>query len=85
MLDVVKVPAGAKDNWTALATLGKLRLKRSGMRRRQRAGEAVLTLRALVQRDRFDPGWALLAAAFRAEVVVPEDVTARSLGGGPRA
>jgi hypothetical protein len=44
------------------------------MRWRHPGGQAILTLRALVQSDRFDDGWALLSATYRAEVAVPDNV-----------
>lgn len=44
------------------------RLKRAGMRWSQPGGQAILTLRALSQSDRFDRGWDLLKATYVADV-----------------
>ena len=52
------------------------RLKRSGMRWRRPGGQAILTLRALVQSSRFDQAWALLSETYRQEVIVPGNVVA---------
>ena len=39
-------------------------------------GQAILTLRALVQSERFDPAWTMLSQAYRQEVTVPDNVVA---------
>jgi len=57
----------------ACKTLATQRLKRSGMRWRHAGGQAILTLRALVQSHRFDQAWSLLSASYRAEVALPEN------------
>jgi hypothetical protein len=69
------LPIGSGVVEAACKTLASQRLKRSGMRWRHPGGQAILTLRALVQSDRFDDGWALLSATYRAEVTVPDNVT----------
>jgi hypothetical protein len=69
------LPIGSGGVEAACKTLARQRLKRSGMRWRHPGGQAILTLRALVQSDRFDNGWALLSATYRAEVAVPDNVT----------
>ena len=60
----------------ACKTLVTQRLKRSGMRWRHAGGQAILTLRALVQSSRFDQAWALLSDTYRQEVIVPNNVVA---------
>ena len=57
-------------------TLVTQRLKRSGMRWRHVGGQAILTLRALLQSSRFDRAWALLSETYRHDVMVPENVVA---------
>jgi hypothetical protein len=49
-------------------SLASDRLKRAGMRWKERGGQAVLNLRAWTQSDRFDTAWRLLAANYHAEV-----------------
>ena len=58
----------------ATKTLVTERLKRSGMRWSERGGQAILTLRALLQSNRFDSGWSLLLQTYRAEVSAPDNV-----------
>ena len=70
------LPIGSGVVEAACKTLVTQRLKRSGMRWRHAGGQAVLTLRALIQSSRFDQAWALLAETYRHEVVVPENVVA---------
>ncbi|HKY31488.1 MAG TPA: hypothetical protein VJV23_03045, partial [Candidatus Polarisedimenticolia bacterium] len=60
----------------ACKTLVTQRLKRSGMRWRHEGGQAILTLRALCQSDRFERGWNLLATTYKSEVMLPENVVA---------
>ncbi|MGH8487606.1 MAG: hypothetical protein ACREXS_01685, partial [Gammaproteobacteria bacterium] len=60
----------------ACKTLVTQRLKRSGMRWRHEGGQAILTLRALAQSQRFDNGWRLLAQTYRAHVAAPDNVVA---------
>lgn len=69
------LPIGSGVVEAACKTLVSQRLKRSGMRWRHPGGQAILSLRALVQSDRFDDGWALLSATYRTEVAVPDNVT----------
>ena len=54
-------------------TLVTQRLKRSGMHWRRADGQAILTLRALLQSSRFDRAWALLCETYRHEVMVPDN------------
>jgi hypothetical protein len=69
------LPIGSGVVEAACETLARQRLKRSGMRWRHPGGQAILTLRALVQSERFDHGWAMLSPTYRAEVAVPDNVT----------
>jgi hypothetical protein len=52
-------------------TLVTQRLKRSGMAWTNSGGQAILTLRSLIQSDRWDSAWTLLRADFRKTVTVP--------------
>lgn len=70
------LPIGSGVVEAACKTLAAQRLKRSGMRWRHAGGQAVLTLRALAQSDRFDQAWALLSSTYRHDVTVPENVIA---------
>jgi hypothetical protein len=74
-----KLPIGSGVVEAACKTLVTQRMKCSGMRWRHGGGQAILTLRSLLQsRDRFDRGWALLLATYKARVTVPENVVAFS-------
>jgi len=55
----------------ACKTLVTQRMKRSGMAWRPPGGQGILTLRSLIQSERWYPAWTLLRADFRKEVVVP--------------
>jgi hypothetical protein len=68
------LPVGSGVVEAACKTLVTQRMKRSGMRWRPEGGQAILTLRALAQSDRFDQAWALLAATYRAEIRMLENV-----------
>jgi hypothetical protein len=54
------LPIGSGVVEAACKTLVTQRMKRSGMRWRHEGGQAVLTLRALLQSGRFERGWGLL-------------------------
>jgi len=69
-----KLPIGSGIVEAACKTLVTQRMKRSGMRWRHEGGQAILTLRALVQSERFDRGWQLLAETYRAGVELPDNV-----------
>ena len=69
------LPIGSGVVEAACKTLASQRLKRSGMRWRHPGGQAILTLRALVQSERFDHGWAMLSATYKTQVALPENVT----------
>lgn len=51
-------------------TLVTQRMKRSGMAWTARGGQAILTLRSLIQSDRWASAWAMLSADFRQTVVL---------------
>jgi len=69
-------PIGSGVVEAACKTLATQRLKRSGMRWRHAGGQAILTLRALVQSERFGQAWALLSSTYRRAVKVPDNVVA---------
>ena len=71
-----RLPVGSGIVEAACKTLVTQRLKRSGMRWRHAGGQAVLTLRALLQSARFEPAWALLSETYRQDVTVPDNVVA---------
>jgi hypothetical protein len=68
------LPIGSGIVEAACKTLVGERLKQSGMRWREAGGQAILTLRGLIQSDRFDTAWSLLAAEYRREVSLPQNV-----------
>jgi len=68
------LPIGTGVTEAACKTLATQRMKCSGMAWREEGGQAILTLRSLIQSDRFDAGWALFAAHFRTPVTVPDNV-----------
>jgi len=68
------LPIGSGIVEAACKTLVGERLKQSGMRWREAGGQAILTLRGLIQSDRFDIAWPLLAAEYKREVSLPKNV-----------
>jgi hypothetical protein len=70
------LPIGSGVVEAACKTLVTQRMKRSGMRWRHEGGQAILTFRALAQSQRFDRGWALLAATYKNKVSLPRNVLA---------
>jgi hypothetical protein len=72
------LPIGSGIVEAACKTLASQRLKRSGMRWRQVGGQAILTLRALCQSDRFDRAWDLLVTTYKQPVELPRKVIALS-------
>ena len=68
------LPIGSGVVEAACKTLVTERLKRSGMRWGVRGGQAILTLRSLVQSRRFDHAWPLLAQTYRTPVSCPDNV-----------
>ncbi len=68
------LPIGSGVVEAACKTLVTQRLKRSGMRWRHAGGQAILTLRALIQSRRFDSAWEMLSGTYRREVTIPDNV-----------
>jgi hypothetical protein len=68
------LPIGSGVVEAACKTLATERMKRSGMRWRQAGGQAILTLRALHQSERFARGWKLLSNTYKRTVEIPENV-----------
>lgn len=69
------LPIGSGLVEAACKTLVAQRLKLSGMRWSNRGAQAILTLRGWDQSERFDHGWALVAATYQREVHVLANVT----------
>ena len=67
------LPIGSGVVEAACKTLVTQRLKGSGMAWTLAGGQAILTLRSLLQSGRWAQAWPLLAADFRHPVVIPED------------
>jgi hypothetical protein len=68
------LPIGSGIVEAACKTLVSERMKRSGMRWRHDGGQAVLTLRSLIQSDRFDFAWNLLLLSYKTVVSLPNNV-----------
>ena len=66
------LPIGSGVVEAACKTLATERMKRSGMRWRQAGGQAILTLRALHQSERFARGWKLLSSTYKRTVRSPK-------------
>ena len=62
------LPIGSGVVEAACKTLVGERLKQSGMRWSIRGGQAILTLRALEQSNRWENAWAILATSYKATV-----------------
>ena len=62
------LPIGSGVVEAACKTLASARLKRSGMAWRLPGVQAILTLRSLLQSERWSRGWELLAAEYRRQV-----------------
>ncbi len=69
-----KLPIGSGVTEAACKTLVTQRLKCSGMRWKIKGGQGVLTVRGLIQSNRFDSGWQLLSGAYRQVVSMPRNV-----------
>ena len=67
-----KLPIASGVMEASCKTLVTQRLKRSGMAWTQQGGQAILTLRSLIQSDRWQPAWELLRTDFRETAVVRE-------------
>jgi hypothetical protein len=68
------LPLGSGGVEAACKPVVTQRLNRSGMRWHHPGGPAMLTLRALVQRARFDQGWTVVAQTYKASVSAPDHV-----------
>ncbi len=68
------LPIGSGVTEAACKTLVTQRLKCSGMRWKTQGGQGVLTIRGLIQSNRFDSGWQLLSNTYRQEVSMPDNV-----------
>ena len=68
------LPIGSGVVEAACKTLVSQRMKNSGMRWSHLGGQAILNPRGRVQSDRFDEAWALVAATYRVEVTVLNNV-----------
>ncbi|MGH8533351.1 MAG: hypothetical protein ACREV1_11675, partial [Gammaproteobacteria bacterium] len=68
------LPIGSGVVEAACKTLATERMKRSGMRWRHPGGQAILTLRALHQSERFERGWKLLSSTYERTVEIYSDV-----------
>lgn len=69
------LPIGSGVVEAACKTLVTQRMKRSGMRWRDSGGQAILTFRGLIQSNRFDRGWRLLAKTYQQDVTLPGNAT----------
>ena len=69
-------PIGSGVVEAACKTLATQRMKGAGMRWRHRGGQAILTWRALLQSERFIPGWHLVAQTYKKGVTIPDNVIA---------
>ena len=68
------LPIGSGVVEATCKTLATQRLKRSGMRWRHAGGQAILTLRGLVQSTRFEHAWHRLSDTYRTKVQLPDNV-----------
>jgi hypothetical protein len=68
------LPIGTGVMEAACKTLVTQRLKQSGMRWGHKGGQAILNLRGWSQSERFDHAWSLIAATFRAEFILLNDI-----------
>jgi hypothetical protein len=69
------LPIGSGVVEAACKTLVTQRLKGSGMAWSMAGGQAILTLRSLIQSERWQRAWPLLAAEFRQPVHLPDEQT----------
>jgi hypothetical protein len=69
------LPIGSGVVEAACKTLVTQRLKGSGMAWSMAGGQAILTLRSLIQSERWQRAWPLLAADFRHSVHLPDEPT----------
>jgi hypothetical protein len=64
----LNLPIGSGVVEAACKTLVTQRMKRSGMRWTINGGQAVLTLRGILQSNRWDTGWDLISKSYKAEI-----------------
>jgi hypothetical protein len=64
------LPIGSGGVEAACKTLVTARLKLSGLRWSIPGGQAILTLRSLIQSGRWDRGWALIRQSYRQTVIL---------------
>jgi hypothetical protein len=69
-----KLPIGSGIVEAACKTLVSQRMKCSGMRWRLDGGQAILTLRSLIQSERFDSAWKLLLNSYKSVISLPTNV-----------
>ncbi len=69
-----RLPIGSGVTEAACKTLVTQRLKCSGMRWRIKGGQGVLTIRGLIQSNRFDSGWQLVSNTYKQAVSMPDNV-----------
>lgn len=68
------LPIGSRVIEATCKTIVTQRMKRSGQRRSIDGGQAILSFRVLAQSDRFDAAWQLVSAAYRGDILLPENV-----------
>jgi len=64
------LPIGSGVVEAACKTLVAERMKRSGMSWGEEGGQAILTLRSLIQSNRWERGWELLSGQYRCQVKI---------------
>jgi hypothetical protein len=79
----LKLPIASGVMEAACKTLVTQRLKRSGMAWTLPGGQAILTLRSLIQSNRWKPAWSLLSADFRIVVKVPKPKQRKAINRNP--
>lgn len=70
------LPIGSGPVEAACKTLVAQRMKQSGMRWGTEGGQGILTFRGWTQSERFDHAWSLLAATYRIQVTIVDNVVA---------
>ena len=68
------LPIGSGVVEAACKTVVSARLKCSGVRWRNPGGQAILTVRAHIQSNRFDSGWALLSDTYKVPITMSTNV-----------
>lgn len=68
------LPIGSGVTEAACKTMVTQRLKCSGMHWKTTGGQGVLTVRGLIQSNRFERGWELLSGTYRQTVSMPKNV-----------